>query len=212
MYYLNGDLELHDPNLPDLIKLYNEFLRNKYGNDANLRAAWTISPPEAALGELKIHRGTADWNDIRTLDDFQFRTVLLRRWLNAMRDSIREVDMKHPVTAEFYQSPVSGIDLLTALGNLELANFGYFNEKDDDYYRFPQICRFLDQSMRGKGINVGEFGVKTHPAWNDTGYYIEARTESYEQGYFLFTGTLWLCSGSVEDSELVLEVSCRPAV
>ena len=102
-----------------------------------------------------------------------------------MRDSIREVDTKHPVTAEFYQSPVSGIDLLTALGDLELANFGYFNEKDDDYYRFPQICRFLDQSMRGKGINIGEFGVKTHPAWNDTGYYIEARTEAYEQGYFL---------------------------
>ncbi len=185
MYYLNGDLELHDPNLPDLIKLYNEFLRKKYGNDAALRAAWTISPPEAPLGELKIHRGTAAWNDIRTLDDFQFRTELVRRWLNAMRDSIREVDTKHPVTAEFYQSPVSGIDLLTALGNLELANFGYFNEKNDDYYRFPQTCRFLDQSMRGKGINVGEFGVKTHPAWNDTGYYIEARTEAYEQGYFL---------------------------
>ena len=185
MYYLNGDLELHDPNLPDLIKLYNEFLRKKYDNDSALRAAWTISPPEAPLGELKIHRGSADWHDIRTLDDFQFRTELVRRWLNAMRDSIREVDTKHPVTAEFYQSPVSGIDLLTALGNLELANFGYFNEKDDDYYRFPQTCRFLDQSMRGKGINVGEFGVKTHPTWNDTGYYIEARTEAYEQGYFL---------------------------
>ena len=89
------------------------------------------------------------------------------------------------MTAEFYQSPVSGIDLLTALGKLELANFGYFGDKDEDYYRFPQVCRFLDQSMRGKGINVGEFGVKTHPAWNDTGYYIEARTEAYEQSYFL---------------------------
>ena len=29
-----------------------------------------------------------------------------------------------------------------------------------------QACRFLDQSVRGKGVNVGEFGVKTHPAWN----------------------------------------------
>ena len=74
MYYLNGDLELHDPNLPDLIKLYNEFLQKKYSTDEGLRAAWKLSPPEAPLGELKIHRGSADWNDIRTLDDFQFRT------------------------------------------------------------------------------------------------------------------------------------------
>jgi hypothetical protein len=185
MYYLNGDLQLHDPNLPDLQRLYNEFLRKRYGTDEKLRAAWKLSPPEAPIGALTIRRGTAAWQDVRTRDDFQFRTELVRRWLNAMHASIREVDTRHPVTAEFYQQPVSGIDLLTALGDLELANFGYFNEKDEDYDRFPQICRFLDQSVRGKGINVGEFGVKTHPAWNDTGYYIEARTEEYEQSYFL---------------------------
>ncbi|GAC1416169.1 MAG: hypothetical protein NVSMB62_05370 [Acidobacteriaceae bacterium] len=185
MYYLNGDLELHDPNLPDLQRIYNDFLLTKYKTDDALRAAWRVSPPEGPLGTLAIHHGSGVWEDIRTLDDFQFRTYLVRRWLNAMHDSIREVDTQHPVTAEFYQSPVSGIDLLTALGKLELANFGYFNEKNEDYYRFPQTCRFLDQSMRGKGINVGEFGVKTHPAWNDTGYYIEARTEAVEQSYFL---------------------------
>ncbi len=185
MYYLNGDLELHDPNLPNLQALYNDFLRAKYGSDEALRAAWHITPPEKPLGQLTIKRGGSNWQDVRTLDDFQFRTSLVRRWLNALHDAIREVDAVHPVTAEFYQSPVSGIDLLTALGKLELANFGYFNEKDEDFYRFPQTCRFLDQSMRGKGINIGEFGVKTHPAWNETGYYIEARTEQYEQSYFL---------------------------
>jgi hypothetical protein len=185
MYYLNGDLELHDPNLPDLQKLYNDYLLKKYGSDAELRAAWKLSPPEAPIGKLTIRRGGQDWRDVRTLDDFRFRTQVVRRWLNALHDSIREVDQKHPVTAEFYQSPVSGIDLLLALDKLELANFGYFNTKDEDFYRFPQVCKFLDQSMRGKGINVGEFGVKTHPAWNDTGYYIEARTEAYEQAYFL---------------------------
>ncbi len=185
MYYLNGDLQLHDPNLPDLQRLYNDFLRERYGSDANLRAAWKVTPPEGAIGTLTIRSGSDSFADVRTFDDFQFRTQIVRRWLNAMHDSIREVDARHPVTAEFYQSPVSGIDLLTAMGKLDLANFGYFNMKDEDFYRFPQTCRFLDQSMRGKGINVGEFGVKTHPAWNDTGYYIEARTEAYEQSYFL---------------------------
>ncbi len=185
MYYLNGDLELHDPNLPDLQVLYNRFLKEKYGTDQALRTAWRISPPEAAIGELTIRRGTDDWGDVRTLDDFRFRSMLVERWLNAMYDSIRKVDASHPVTAEFYQAPSDGIDLVGALGKLELANFGYFADKDQDYYKFPQVCRFLDQSVRGKGINVGEFGVKTHPAWKATGYYIEARTEAYEQAYFL---------------------------
>jgi hypothetical protein len=185
MYYLNGDLELHDPNLPNLQKLYNKYLGDKYGSDEALRAAWKLTPPEAPIGKLTIRRGSEDWRDVRTLDDFRFRTQVVRRWLNAMHDSIREVDQKHPVTAEFYQTPTSGIDLLMTLDKPELANFGYFNTKEEDYYRFPQTCKFLDQSLRGKGIGIGEFGVKTHPAWRDTGEYIEARTEAYEQAYFL---------------------------
>ncbi len=185
MYYLNGDLELHDPNLPDLQVLYNRFLKEKYGTDQALRMAWRISPPEAPIGKLTILGGTDDWRDVRTLDDFRFRSMLVERWLNAMYDSIRKVDTNHPVTAEFYQTPSDGIDLVGALGKLELANFGYFADKNEDYYKFPQVCRFLDQSVRGKGINVGEFGVKTHPAWKATGEYIEARTEAYEQAYFL---------------------------
>jgi hypothetical protein len=185
MYYLNGDLELHDPNLPDLQKLYNQYLLDKYGSDENLRNAWKLSPPEASIGKLTIRTGKDDWSDLRTLDDFQFRTQIVRRWLNTLHDSIREVDSEHPVTAEFYQLPTSGIDLLAALGKLELANFGYFNSAGEDYYRFPQVCKFLDQSVRGKGINIGEFGVKTHPAWLDCSGYIAARAEHFEQAYFL---------------------------
>lgn len=185
MYYLNGDLELHDPNLPDLQKLYNQYLREKYGSDEALRKAWAITPPEAPIGRLAIRSGSDDWRDVRTLDDYEFRTQVVSRWLNALHDAIRKVDRTHPVTAEFYQSPGGGIDLLSALGKLELANFGYFNSTEEDYYRFPQVCKFLDQSIRGKGVNVGEFGVKTHPAWLNCDEYIGARSEQYEQAYFL---------------------------
>jgi len=185
MYYLNGDLELHDPNLTDIQEIYNLYLKDKYGSDEALRTAWAITPPEAPIGKLKIRTGKDDWQDVRTLDDFEFRTKLVRRWLNALYDSIRKVDQRHPVTAEFYQLPLSGTDLLTALGKLELANFGYFNAEGEDFYRFPQVCKFLDQRVRGKGLNVGEFGVKTHPAWQDANDYIAARSETYEQAFFL---------------------------
>ena len=185
MYYLNGDLELHDPNLPDLQKLYNRYLQDKYSSDEELRKAWALSPPEAPMGSLTISTGKDDWRDVRTLDDFEFRAQVVRRWLNALYDSIRKIDRRHPVTAEFYSLPLSGIDLLTTLGQLELANFGYFFNVDDDFYRFPQSCKFLDQRVRGKGLNIGEFGVKTHPAWRQASDYIAARSEAYEQSYFL---------------------------
>lgn len=185
MYYLNGDLELHDPNLPDIQKLYNEYLKDKYGTDEALRKAWTLSPPEAPIGQLTVRAGKDDWSDVRTLDDFEFRTRVVERWLNTLHDSIRTVDTQHPVTAEFYQLPYAGIDLLHALGKLELANFGYFNAEGEDFYRFPQVCKFLDQRVRGKGLNIGEFGVKTHPAWLDSADYIAARSEAYEQAYFM---------------------------
>jgi hypothetical protein len=54
------------------------------------------------------------------------------------------------------------------IGKLELANLGYFADTVEDYYRFPQACRFLDQGLCGKRINIGEFGVKTDPAWKAT--------------------------------------------
>jgi hypothetical protein len=185
MYYLNGDLELHDPNLPDIQEIYNRYLQDKYGSDEALRKAWALSPPEAPIGKLTIRTGKDEWSDVRTLDDFEFRAQVVRRWLNAMYDSIRKVDRQHPVTAEFYSVPLVGIDLLTTLGQLELANFGFFFSDNEDFYRFPQACKFLDQRVRGKGLNVGEFGVKTHPAWHGTSEYISARSEGYEQAFFL---------------------------
>jgi hypothetical protein len=186
MYYLNGDLELHDPNLPDLQKLYNEYLRKKYGTDEALRKVWTVTPPEAPIGKLTVRSGSEQWGDVRTLDDYEFRTQIVRRWLNTLHDSIREEDRQHPVTAEFYSTPTSGIDVLSALGKLELANFGYFNIPEVDYYLFPQTCKLLDQRVRGKGLNIGEFGVKTHPAWQACPEeYIAARSEQYEQAFFL---------------------------
>jgi len=185
MYYLNGDLELHDPNVPEIAKLYNDYLRQKYGSDEALRTAWKLSPPESLIGNLPVKSGKDDWQDLRTLDDFVFRSQMVKRWLDPMHNAIRRQDAQHPITAEFYQVPYAGIDMLTAIGPLELANFGFFQGIDEDFYRFPQSCKFLDQRVRGKGLNIGEFGVKTHPAWADAEDWIRTRSEQYEQSYFL---------------------------
>jgi len=188
IYYLNGDLQLRLTNIPDLKALFNEYLRQKYGSDEALRAAWTLSPPERPIGDIDIGTGSNDWRDLRTFDDFFFRTRLTARWLNTLYDGVRQADTEHPVTAEFYQGPWAGIDLVTGIGKLEVANIGYFDVTVEDIYRFPQTLKFIDLRARGKSLNAGEFGVKTHPAWVDSGGYIHTRPEREEHELFLSLG------------------------
>ncbi|HWQ55966.1 MAG TPA: hypothetical protein VN442_19930 [Bryobacteraceae bacterium] len=185
IYYINGDLELHNPNLPDLQKLYREYLRGKYGTDEALRAAWTLSPPEAPIDQLRIARGKYDWRDVRSLDEYRFRLSLLRRWLGGLAEAIRSADASHPITAEFYQGAGGGLDPRLASDSLDFANFGYFADFGNDRRRFPAVLKLLDLGLKGKGAHVGEFGVKTHPAWTQATSYLQARPESYEHNFFL---------------------------
>lgn len=185
IYYLNGDLQLRDPNLPDLRAIFNDYLRRKYGTQERLAEAWDVSPPKESLGWIAPLGGSARWDDVRTFDNFLFRVDVLRRWLDAMAQAIRETDPAHPITAEFYQGQSEGIDVVTAIGSLTLGNIGYFDDPGEELYRFPPTFRFTDMRARGKSINAGEFGVKIHPAWKDAGGYYTTRSETEENQLYL---------------------------
>lgn len=185
IYYLNGDLRLRNPNLPDLRKIFNDYLKAKYGSERRLAEAWHVSPPREPPGSIPPLGGAEQWDDVRTYDNFRFRVDVVRRWLDSMAQSIREVDATHPITAEFYQAPVDGIDVVTAVGTLTLGNIGYFDVPGEDVYRFPQTFRFIDMRARGKSINNGEFGVKTHPAWKDAGGDLTTPSETEENQLYL---------------------------
>jgi hypothetical protein len=178
-------LALRQPNLPDLRKIFNEYLTEKYGNAKRLAEAWNISPPQEALGSIPPLGGTGQWEDVRSFDNFVFRASLVRRWLNSMAEAVRRGDSNHPVTAEFYERPWNGVDVVTAIGSLDLGNIGYFDRPGEDVYGFPQTFRFIDMRARGKSINDGEFGVRTHPAWEDAGGYDTSRGATEEQQLFL---------------------------
>lgn len=185
IYYLNGDLRLRNPNLPDLRRIFNDYLKQKYGSDKRLAEAWHVSPPKERLGSIPPLGGTERWDDVRTYDNLRFRVNVVRRWLDSMAEAIRVVDSHHPITAEFYQGPWEGIDVVTAIGSLTLGNIGYFDVPGEDVYRFPQTFRFIDMRARDKSINDGEFGVKTHPAWKDAGGYLTTRSEAEENQLYL---------------------------
>lgn len=185
IYYLDGDLALRQPNLPDLRKIFNDYLLERYGNAKRLAEAWSISPAKAPLGAIPPLGGTERWEDARTFDNFIFRVNVVRRWLDAMAAAVRESDSKHPISAEFYQRPWDGVDVVTGVGSLDIGSIGYFDRPGEDVYGFPQTFRFIDTRARGKSINDGEFGVRTHPAWEDAGGYDTTRSATEEQQLFL---------------------------
>ncbi|MCC6445438.1 MAG: hypothetical protein IT210_18500 [Armatimonadetes bacterium] len=186
IYYLNGDYQLNVSNIPDLKRLWNAFLKERYGDDGALRAAWQVSPPSGPLGTLDVEDGSARWDDVRTFDAFRFRAFLLKRWNDAMASAIRTIDADHPITSEYYQQPAGGIDPLTGSQSLDIVNIGYFDEPVRDLERFPKVFKFIDGRIKGKSLNVGEFGVKTHPAWAGGSFgYHTARAEVHQFNLFL---------------------------
>lgn len=187
IYYLNGDFRLQLKDEPDVRRLWNEFLRERYGSDEETRAAWGKHAPAEKLGELPLvnHHGY-DWDDLRAVDLDLFRISLLRRWVNRLCEAIRKVDTLHPITSEFYRLPFDGIDLIQGIGEMDHSNIGYFDAPGRDVPRLPSTMMYHDLRSRGKGFGLGEYGVKTHPAWQEgaSGYH-PTRTEEQADELFL---------------------------
>ena len=185
IYCLSGDLQCNNPDIPDVKALFNEYLKQRHGTDGRLAAAWHLSPPTAKIGDISPVVGTNTWEDIRTYDFYRFRTMLAHRWLEAQFEAVREIDPHHISTSEWYPMPIDGFDAIMSIGSLAPLNLGYFDIPVEDIYRFPQIMRYMDMRSRGKSLSVGEFGVKTHPAWTQAGGVQVARSAEEENQLIL---------------------------
>jgi len=185
IYCLSGDLQCNNPDIPDVRALFNEYLKQRHGSDGRLAEAWHLSPPTAKIGEIPPVVGTNQWEDIRTYDFYRFRTLLAHRWLESQFEAVRGIDPRHISTSEFYPMPIDGFDAIMSIGSLAPMNLGYFDIPGEDIYKFPQTLRYMDMRARGKSISVGEFGVKTHPAWTRAGGVQVARSATEENQLLL---------------------------
>jgi len=188
IYYLNGDFRLNLKDTPDIRRLWNEFLRERYGTDEALRQAWAPHAPEAPLGEIPVQNAfSTRWYEVRTRDVREFQTLLMRRWIDALCQAIRAEDADHPITAEYYQRPFDGIDLRLTMGKMDASNIGYFNPPQQDLAQLMATIKWNDMRFAGKTVNLGEFGVKTHDAWKPelggSHYHIQ-RTEWQQRQLF----------------------------
>lgn len=178
IYYLNGDFKLDLADLPDLRRLWNEMLRERYGTDEALRAAWGGEAAPERLGEIPVqnHRSDAPFS-VRRQDVRRFQAALVRRWVGALTAAIRSEDTEHPITSEFYQRPYDGIDLRLSMDGMDVANIGYFGPPQEDLAQLLATIKWNDRRRDSKSVNIGEFGVKTHDAWKQ-----EGNAEGYHVG------------------------------
>jgi hypothetical protein len=190
IYYLNGDFQLNLKDIPDIRRLWNDFLKNRYGTQEALRKSWGANTPAEPLGQIPVCDAAPGYPGVRggqARDVAEFKSALMRRWIGALCTAIRQEDTVHPITSEYYQRPFGGIDLRTTMDSMDAANYGYFGAPRQDIAQLLATIKWNDMRRAGKTVNIGEFGVKTHDAWarerDPWGYQI-GRTETEQRQLF----------------------------
>jgi len=198
LYYINGDYQLRpDRHRETVTALWNRWLLERYGHRAGIAAAWDGA--QLPDGELpyppKVSRR---WDDPVAVDRADFLTWLMTRWNEAHVAAVRQHDTAHPITSEYYRKPFDGMDLRLTIAGQDVSNIGYFGEPEDDLDDLAKVLRWNDLRARGKGIALGEYGVKTHPAWavsnGGRGYHI-VRTMEQASQLVLTVGSITLGAG-----------------
>ncbi len=200
LYYINGDYSLlRNPAAPEVQRIWNDWLQQRYETPDKLRAAWSgVAVPGAAASDATMPNpwgevpfppsNSGRWDDPAAIDAMAFRHWLIQRWNAAHVDAVRQVDKRHPITSEYYQRPFGGIDLRLTIDGQDVSNVGFFAPPGEDLDALPIVLRWNDLRTRGKGVGLGEYGVKTHPAWLEqrggSGYHT-ARTEEEQKQLFL---------------------------
>jgi len=188
LYYLNGDFRLRLDDKESIGALWNEWLADKYETAEALAASWG-DEVYGAWGELPYPPAwRSQWDSALACDRVRFEVDLTRRWVSSHVDAVRSKDPDHPITSEYYRQPFGGMDLILTIDGQDASNIGYFDLPYDDVDKLPLALRLIDLRMRGKSLGLGEYGVKTHPAWTvDNGavsYHI-VRTEEEQKRLFM---------------------------
>lgn len=187
IYYINGDLQFNENDAKKYHKaLFNQFLQTIYKSKEELDKTWRLSPPKGEWGNIEFPQPQlGNWEDSATADLLSFYGFLSRKWISTMSDALKSVDPQLPTTCEFYQLPVGGIDLREEIDDLDISNIGYFGPPKEDIIKLPSTLKYHDLRSIGKTFSLGEFGAKTHPAWQTGFDYHIQRTEEERNKLFL---------------------------
>ncbi len=140
--------------IPDVLRDWNNYLKDKYKTDEALKAAWKVTPPESTLGSVPYSAGTDSWDDVRSFDAEYFRQVLLNKWLKANANGSRSADPDRIVSVGFLPEYWAA-NKLSNMENVDFANMHSYSSID----MLRADIKLFDRRFEGKSISIGEFGA-----------------------------------------------------
>ena len=149
---------------PDLRRMFNEWLKERYGDEAKLQSSWG-EPVKFGIIPFAPHQPRG-WNDLKFRDIQHFRRWLVERWVKANVQALRESGAKQPVTDEI-DWKVSG-DHYEASHWLTFINLHYYGNRSPE--AIATTLKFHERLHRGQGLAVGEFGARDHPSFRFGGW------------------------------------------
>lgn len=155
LYDIQNEPTVEVPDVPFVRRLWNEWLKQRYGSDEALRTAWRANPPEAPLPKVPLGDRTDRWDDVRTADLKRFETELLNRWVRANVEGVKAGDPDALVCVGYLPS-MPPADKILGTRHTDFSNMHYYGSLQD----FPLEFKLIDRSVYGKGFSLGEFGAQ----------------------------------------------------
>ncbi len=161
---------------PESTRLYNEFLRQRYGSHEAIEKAWTVSPPEKTLGEIPYRWGSDEWTDLRKYDTHLAGNWLTNRWIEWNARGIRAGDPDVPFTVGYLANMSPG-DHVLCVEHQTFNNMHYYGP----IQRMPLQLKMSDRRFEGKSFSLGEFGAQEAHRARITGQDGSAEEESLQR-------------------------------
>ncbi|MFH1741147.1 MAG: hypothetical protein ABIH23_19265 [bacterium] len=177
LFDIQNEPSIQISDTPEIRRLWNDYLKETYGTDETLRAAWVHSPPEADLGAIPLNEAPDDWSNVRRFDQNLFRARLLERWIAENVAGVKKGNPRALVTVGFLPDYFSAEKLLST-EHVDFANTHYYGSLD----RFPLHLKLLDRRFEGKSFSLGEFGAqKAHDGRvnGQEGSFVESSVDRY---------------------------------
>ncbi len=162
IFDIQNEPSVGTPQTPAIVKLWNEWLKARYGDDATLRAAWRRQPPEAALPNVPLTATGAqwdnprgEWDNVRVADRKRFEAEVLNRWVRSNVDGIKAGN-PNALACVGYLPDLWNADKLLGTHYTDFSNMHYYGGTEG----FATALKIIDRRFVGKGFSVGECGAE----------------------------------------------------
>ncbi|GIV21733.1 MAG: hypothetical protein KatS3mg023_3484 [Armatimonadota bacterium] len=199
LYDIQNEPSVDLQDTPLVRRLWNQWLKERYGSDEALREAWRVQPPEARLPDVPLGNRTDRWDDVRTADLKRFESELLNRWVRANVEGVKAGDPDALVCVGYLPS-MSPADKILGTRYTDFSNMHYYGPLQE----FPLEFKLIDRRAYGKGLSLGEFGAQeAHDAriTGATGLPVQVSVTRFQQvlHYAVGLGATFLCNWDWKD-------------